>query len=341
MTFKSARFKLTLWYVLIVMMISVTFSAVVYLISFHEVQILNQNQANILRTRNLDSNMFPPNFSIKDFDDFRTQQLEQLKYDMIRNLFLTNFAIIILAGLASYSFARRTLKPIEEMVTKQNNFTADASHELRTPLAAMKLETEVALRDKKINLADAKNLLKSNLEEIDKLENLANSLLALAQYETSIKVIKTENFKLKEAINIAILQIKPLAENKSIAIKSNVDEQIIRANKNQFVQVLNILLDNAVKYSPDKSSVELRSVVKNKQISVSVIDHGVGIKVSDLPYIYNRFYRADQSRSKEEYTGYGLGLSIAKQIIEKNNWEISVKSNPNQGTTFTVKLLVS
>lgn len=341
MTFKNARLKLTIWYVLIVMLISVTFSAVVYLISFHEVQILNQNQANILRTRNLDSNMFPPNFSIKDFDDFRTQQLEQLKYDMIRNLFLTNFAIIILAGLASYSFARRTLRPIEEMVTKQNNFTADASHELRTPLAAMKLETEVALRDKKINLADAKNLLKSNLEEIDKLENLANSLLALAQYEISKKVIETKKFNLKEAINIATLQIKPLAQNKSIIIKSNVDEQIIGADKNQFVQVLNILLDNAVKYSPDKSSVELRSVVKNKQISVSVIDHGIGIKASDLPYIYNRFYRADQSRSKEEYTGYGLGLSIAKQIVEKNNWEISVESNPNHGTAFTVKLLVS
>ena len=110
----------------------------------------------------------------------------------------------------------------------------------------------------------------------------------------------------------------------------------IDGNKDSLVELFVIFLDNAIKYSPDKTAITLTSKKTAQQISVSIADQGIGIEESDILNIFDRFYRVNKSRNKDRVTGYGLGLSIAKQIVEKYNGNISVKSKINSGTTFTI-----
>jgi len=338
MIFKSTIFQLTGWYVLIVMIISMLFSSLVYRISANEIGTFNRKQSMTMRQ----SFEFGPSFSnirIKDIEELRERQLVELRHNLIKNLMLTNLIILLLAGIASYYLAKRTLKPIEDMVDLQNRFTADASHELRTPLAAMKLENEVALRDKKLNLTIAKDLLKSNLEEIDKLEELSNNLLKLAQYQQEQEFSKYKEFSVKEVINQAVKRIEPISKNKQIAIETkNVKDIRIEGDEKNIIDLLVIILDNAIKYSSSKTTVVIESFSNKKYALVKIKDQGIGIKGSDLPHIFNRFYRADQSRSKENYSGHGLGLSIAKRIVDSHSGFIDAQSTIGEGSVFIVKL---
>lgn len=336
MIFEDARLRLTLWYVLIVMVISLTFSAVVYFISFHEIVIYNNHQSLILHTNPAFNGLTAP-YRIQDIENTRAQQLEDLKEHLIRNLALTNLIILILSALASYALAKRTLQPIEEMMEIQNRFTADASHELRTPLAAMQLEIEVALRDKKFNVKDAKDLLQSNLEEIEHLKDLSGNLLDLAQFKNS-QNLQFNNFNLQEAISSALKKTEKLAYAKNIKIIVKTKDIAICGDKTQVTQLLTILLDNAIKYSAPAKRIWLDGEVHRKNITIIVKDEGIGIKKQDLPYIFNRFYQADQARTKGEGNGYGLGLAIAKEIVIRHRGSIEVESEISQGTTFTINL---
>lgn len=339
MIFKNARLKLTFWYVLIIMIISTIFSVLVYQISFREIRIINVNQSNILRR--IPSRPMQQDFSFDEFEKFREQQFAQLKQRLIINLIFTNLIIFVLAGLASYVFAKRTLKPIEDVLDLQNRFTADASHELRTPLAAIKIENEVALRDKRITLTETKKVIKSNLEEINNLTGLISSLLDLSQYQLETN---SDNFKListKEVINKAIEDMMPIAEKKGIQIRKNLINADIKADENQIARLVTILLDNAIKYSQPKNKIEVKSFADKESFCLTVKDNGIGIRQSDIPFIFDRFYRADQSRSKEKYHGYGLGLSIAKKIIYFYKGSIAVESLEKEGTTFKIKIPLS
>jgi len=179
MSFKSVSIKLTASYLLIVMIISISFSVILYRLSSMEIGRGLSRQGRILEQ--IPNDRIPE--PLQNLEKIRQEQLVESNNHLKTNLIYFNLIIFILAGAASYYLARRTLKPIEEMVDLQNRFTADASHELRTPLTAMKTEIEVAMRDKNVKLSDTKQLLKSNLEEIGKLEVLSNSLLRLANYD--------------------------------------------------------------------------------------------------------------------------------------------------------------
>ena len=340
MTFKDAQLKLTLWYILIVMVIGAMFSSLVYLVSFHEITIFNHNQSVVLRTP--PPRLQQPNFDVDAFENLRQKQLDELKDHMIRNLIVMNLGILILAGLASYYFAKKTLQPIEEMVELQNQFTADASHELRTPLAAMKIETEVALRDKKMNLAEAKKMLQSNLEEISKLETLSNGLLELAQYndfKNHKSVVKAENaVSSREIISDTVKRFEGIANLKKIKIASKISSVKLKINEEHLSKTVTILLDNAIKYSLEKTIIKINTFVEHKNFVLTVQDQGVGIDPTELNHIFDRFFRSDISRSKNKQDGFGLGLAIAKRIISSYNGSIVATSVIKNGTTFTVKL---
>lgn len=340
-TFESARLKLTAWYLLIVMVISVTFSFIVYEISTREIFILSGKQLTLIRQMPL-SSLNPQFLRIKDFEDLHSKQLIESKESMIRNLILTNLLILVLAGALSYILSKRTLKPIEEMMEIQNRFTSDASHELRTPLAAMKIEAEVALRGKDFNLKEARDLIKSNLEEIAKLENLSNGLLQMSRYQDSQAKSQLESFSLRDLIEEVVEKLNHIAKLKDIELKvinKNLDITLV-ADQNQISELLTIIIDNAIKYSPEKSSILIKKYFEKNKVVIEIKDHGIGVMASDQPYIFNRFYRADQSRSKEKYLGYGLGLSIAKEIVERHHGSIEVQSEPTRGATFMIKLPV-
>jgi signal transduction histidine kinase len=228
------------------------------------------------------------------------------------------------------------LQPLEDAIEEQNRFTADASHELKTPLAALRSEIEVALRDQKFGISDAKKLLNSNLEEIEKLETLSRALLKLAKFDETNK-LDFSAINLNEIIVEAYEKIESFAKKKNINIDAKLINGKISGDKSSLVELFVILLDNAINYSPDKSKIKIKLTSLNKHYQVSIKDQGVGIKSLELIHIFDRFYRADQSRNKEKAQGYGLGLSIAKRIVELHGGKISANSIPSKGSEFIVE----
>lgn len=336
MKFKNACLKLTLYYILIVMFISNTFSVALYSISAHEINFGLRRQERILHDLPRFENV-PEFFPDLDFEKMRLEQLQTAKRALLINLLRFNLAILILSGGLSYWLAWRTLKPIEEMLETQKRFTADASHELRTPLTAMKAEIEVGLRDKNFNAENARVLLKSNLEEIEKLENLSGALLKLARYEEG-KNIVFEEISLEDVVAEAYLRVEKLAVVKEINFENTFADIKIKGDKVSLTELFVILLDNAIKYSPRQSEILITIGKTDRRAYVEIKDRGVGITKEEVTHIFDRFYRSDPSRSKMKTDGYGLGLAIAQKIVQLHKGEIKVKSELSKGSVFTILL---
>lgn len=324
--FDVAYLKLTGWYVAIIMAISLLFSVWVY------------NQANA--ELQLELNRFVHIGPLMDPESgtLRTiiqDQLDDSRHRIIVRLVSLNLIVFAVGAAASYLLARRTLSPIEESVEAQHRFTADASHELRTPLAAMKAEIEVGLRDKKLTKEDAIELLQSNLEEVDRLGVLAEGLLALTQDHPTPTLVPVS---LEEVAGKVAKRLQPLADAKNITIKRELQPVIVLADEASLDKIIGILLDNAIKYSSDNTEIAMRTYQKDGHAYVEVKDQGIGIKASELAHIFDRFYRADSSRSKTQVPGHGLGLSIAQKLAETLDARITATSTPGKGSIFTVKL---
>lgn len=337
MTFRTAYFKLTLFYVLIVMVISIGFSVIIYELSTIELNRGLDQQTEILK--NLPRGNYTQQFP--DFEMLRLTQLAESAAHLRTNLIYFNLSILVFSSIACYFLAKKTLQPIEEAMETQNRFTADASHELRTPLAAMKTEIEVNLRDKDLNLQKAKKLLQSNLEEIQKLETLSGTLLQLARFDSTAKK-NFEKLSLEDVICEAYEKVAALADKKSISFNNKLSNISVSGDHRSLVQLFVILLDNAIKYSPNKSKISI-TISREKfhtanHAIVKVRDLGCGIPEEDIPHIFDRFYRSDTSRCKDKTEGFGLGLSIAKQIIDYHNGHIFANPKLKRGSEFVVKL---
>ena len=345
--FEHARTKLTLWYLVIIMAVSGFFSLIVYrgftkelgrgfryqaMHSLPERRVLIQNQGGF--TRILPFWIYPEEIAPEEYDEI----IALAKHRFALQLFIINGGILVLAGTAGYFLAGRTLRPIEVMVDEQKRFVADASHELRTPLTSLKTEVEVALRDKKLKLANAKELLKSNLTEVDKMKYFTDNLLSLSRYEANGRDLPMEKVALAEAAKQAIARNMPQAKEKKISIKEDLSEVTVKGSPQSLVELISILINNAIKYSPQKKDVNVAVKKVKKHVVVEISDQGIGIADKDIPHIFDRFYRADTSRSKSKADGYGLGLSIAKSIVEMHKGEIKIKSEIGKGSTFLVLL---
>ena len=209
---------------------------------------------------------------------------------------------------------------------------SNASHELRTPLTALLAVNEVALRKKNITDAKAREVISKNVDEATKLRDLTNSLLALTQIDNQTSTKST--FNSNELLNEITDRYKAAANQKNIEISSRVSAETITANRLALTQVLGVLVDNAIKYSPQNSQV----IIDLSSDSVAVTDFGAGISQSDQARIFERFYRADSARTRSESSGYGLGLAIAKTVCERHGYKISVDSNLSKGSTFLVEI---
>lgn len=323
-------------YLAIVMAISLSFSLTLYNLSMREFDRGFRRQDELIGRIPVDG-FFPPNFQ-RRFIQSRETAAEEAKARILSELILANVAILVLGGGLSYFLARRTLEPIEEAHQSLERFTADASHELRTPIAAMRSEVEVALMQPKLKVAEAKEVLQSNLEELDRLTQLTSGLLSLARLEDDTLDVK--NQAVEPILKTAVEKVSATSKQRNIsfAVEVSGDKLSAKADKASLLESLVILLDNAIKYSPAGSRVEIKARRKKDRVVISVIDHGRGIKPKDLPYVFDRFYRADISRSRQETSGHGLGLAIAKQLIERQGANISLTSTLGQSTTATITL---
>lgn len=317
--FRSATFKLTAWYLGILVAISLLFSVVIYSISLSEVS----TRLGFVRTT----------FEISQsrYEILRDMQLREAEASLVASLSIVNLIIWVAGGFGCYYLARRTLRPIEEAHEAQSRFTSDASHELRTPLASMRTELEVALRDKGTTPEEMREILASNLEEVNKLTSLSQMLLQLSRLDHAS--LKREKVDIKQAAQAVIKRLDKTGER----IQLEGKPRRVFAHPASVEELLTILLDNALKYSPKDSKIAVRLISQLHMAGFEVSNAGKGIPKQDLPHIFDRFYRVDQSRTGGEKKGYGLGLSLAKKIVQLHSGELSVSSSKKR-TTFRVLL---
>jgi two-component system sensor histidine kinase CiaH len=316
------------------MIMSFSFSAALYSLSMREFERGFRRQNEIINELPPYNSIYP-NFQQR-FTESRQTAAREARARILSQLIFANVVVLISGGGLSYFLARRTLEPIEEAHQSLEQFTADASHELRTPIAAMKSEIEVALLQPRLTGGDVKDVLHSNLEELDRLTFLTDSLLALARHEQ--KPLELKNQPIFSVIDTAVRQLKKAANEKNVTISSDISKKIRATfDKHAMEEVIVILLDNAIKYSNNNDSVEVRVYAKKAGTTISVTDHGTGIKQEDIGNVFKRFYRADNSRAQTK-KGHGLGLSIAKQLVESQQGSIKITSTPDKVTTATVVL---
>lgn len=329
--FRKAKIKLTAYYVLIVMLITITLSAVLF------VGVVNSASRTFRRGpgRRLESRLVRNPTAPFIEDDLAREIIDDISHQTLVLLIYVNTGIFVITGGLGYLLAGRTLKPIEKMTNKQKLFIADAAHELKTPLAAMKTEIEVALRGKRLSAKEAREVLESNLEEVETLSQLTDTLLKQSKYQSE-NSLQLSVIDMGELTSMVCKKMENSANTKGLQLLFETENVKARANKDSIRELLTILLDNAIKFTKEGTiKVECKKAKNNVKIQVS--DTGVGIREQDLDLIFDRFYKAnDSSRNKDKSRGYGLGLSIAKEVVEKHKGAIEVKSKRGKGTTFTV-----
>lgn len=333
--FKQARLKLTLWYLLIIMIISLSFSGLIYQLVNMEINRFADSQRFRIERRLQDFDNLAPRPPIIIDDDLIAESQKRL----LINLAFIDGIIFVLSGSLSYLLAGRTLRPIQKMTEEQKRFISDASHELKTPLTGLKALFEVSLRDKKLNLSEAKNVIKEGISQTNQLQLLSESLLKL-NYLDGSSSLNLQPISIKKIMTETVNKIKAKADFRRIKIKTKTVSGEINADQQKIEELILILLDNAIKYSPKSSQIKFSASRTNKTVILKVVDQGIGISENDLPHIFDRFYQADNARTKGSGSGYGLGLCIAQIIVRQHRGQIKVKSLEGKGSEFKVILPV-
>jgi two-component system, OmpR family, heavy metal sensor histidine kinase CusS len=232
------------------------------------------------------------------------------------------------------------LDRIHASVQKTIRFTMDAAHDLRTPVAVIQSTAELALRRER-EIADYKRALTAIEEQTLHLSALIDQLVWLARGDSGGNEFQIEALELEDLVMESSIAMLPLAENRGVHLKTVVDQGVrstMQGDRSALRRLLLILADNAIKFSPPDATVTLRLLSDQNVAGIEVEDKGTGIAQQDLPRIFDRFYRADQARTRG---GFGLGLAIAKAIVEAHRGTIAVKSTSECGTVVEVRLPLS
>jgi len=231
------------------------------------------------------------------------------------------------------------LDRLDKSFRRVRQFSGDASHELRTPLTILRGETEVTLRWAKTP-EEFRDMLTSNMEEIDRMERIIESLLTLAKSEVGELTLEMKELSLSDLVQELYLQSRLLCETKNIEVKLllEVDEEIrIRGDDLRLRQMFLNVISNGLKYTPENGHMELTLAMDNGFARVDIKDSGIGIQAEHLPHIFDRFYRVDKARNRMD-GGTGLGLAIVKWIAEAHGGGIAVTSEADKGSSFSVHL---
>ena len=245
-------------------------------------------------------------------------------------LFIGSMGVIFLISLVLSGFA---VKPVKTVWEQQKQFVADASHELKTPLTVILANNNIMMSHTENCVKDEMQWLESTEEEAQHMKKLIDQMLFLAKSDAGETNIEMSDVDFSEIVEGASLNFEPVAFEKNIMIDSQIESEItLRGNATQLNQLTHILIDNAVKYSSENSTVTITLSKSGDTTEFSVNNHGTVIAQDDLEHIFDRFYRAEKSRTTK---GYGLGLSIAQKIVQGMNGKLTAESNEQDGTTFS------
>jgi len=234
------------------------------------------------------------------------------------------------------------LDRLESGVKRIRQFSGDASHELRTPLTILRGETEVGLRWAKTT-DEMRNILQSNMEEIDRMGRIIEDLLTLAKSESGELPLSIREISLSDLLQELYMQGRALAESKGIDVTLQHDvnsEILIHGDDLRLRQLFLNLITNAIRYTQDNGFVSIGVERQDSEVIIKISDNGIGIPPKHLPHIFERFYRTDEARNRST-GGTGLGLAIVKWIADAHNGIIDVTSTPDVGSTFSIRLPVA
>lgn len=266
---------------------------------------------------------------------------QSYEFSSLRNLVITSFMVGIGALAAFYIISmflsNWALRPVAKSWEQQKRFVADASHELKTPLTVILANNDILLKHKEDTIESQLKWVNNTGDEAQRMKKLVDELLFLAKSDDSLAI--GMNKKLLNFSDLALnclLHIEPVAYEQAIILESDISADIkLKGDEGQLRQLIMILLDNACKYTEPAGTITVKADTLSDKARLRVSNTGNHIPKEDIAHIFDRFYRVDKSRSK---VGYGLGLSIAKNITENHNGKISAESDPLNGTTFSVTL---
>ena len=329
--FSTALARLTVLYVAVLAIVCLLFSGFIYTLASNEIDRTSRRQ--VVGFRNLLGRFIVDEV---ESEKLRVGEADESRSRLRAKLFLGNLAVIGAGTVLCYFFAKKTLKPLEEGVKSQERFTSDASHELRTPLASMRTEIEVALRDKDLKIKDAKELLLSNLEEVETLQSLTDNLLSLARNR---ELGESRTIDVSKVIQAIVKRSQPKFKKVGMSLKGDIDSSIkTSTNKEGLQQVVNILLENSMKYAGNGRVAHVAVSASEGFVNIKVSDNGIGIPADKVDSIFERFYKVDTSRTSSKGSGHGLGLSIAKQLVSALNGRIYATIPKGGGVEFSVEL---
>ncbi|MCL5006850.1 MAG: HAMP domain-containing histidine kinase [Patescibacteria group bacterium] len=315
--FSLARIKLTAFYSLILAVIMTALSVAVYRSTLI-------NVALDLRSEFLDPVL-------------AHAALVKFSSDLETDIIIIDAAFIALMTTLSYVFAGEILRPLRESIEEQKRFTADVAHELRTPLAVMRADLEIAEASESLDRKETERLIKSNLEEVEQLTELAGSLLILLK-EDNAGSNDMKKVDLYSLTGKAVGQLRVLAEARGLSMEMAEGTPVFTVGHPDSLNIMiRNLIKNAIQYTPEGGAVTVSVGEENKKAVLRVRDTGIGIGEADLPHVFDRFYKADKSRTQSE-GGAGLGLSIVDRIVRNHNGQIKIESVLGKGTEAAVSL---
>lgn len=266
----------------------------------------------------------------------------QSALDLLRNIsLLLGLLTLVAAALGGLFLSNRALAPTRQAFVRQQAFIADASHELRTPLTILRTDAEILLRSSQRLESDDAELVADIVAESERLSNLASSLLELARLDAGQIHLEQEVTSLNDLAGDTVRRLERVAAEKNVKLEAGqLANVLVTVDIQLMEQCLLILVDNAVKYTPSNGSVIIEAIMVNDQPTIKISDTGIGIPPEHLPHLGQRFYRVDKARSREA-GGAGLGLSLAFSIMRSHGGTLDFASEPNQGTTVSLKLPAS
>lgn len=293
-------------------------------------KILSKNKG--LNIGNLYNNKYSYNYNINAIVIINTKTINnRLNILLIKSIII--FLILeIIIFIISKELTKRITKPARDAFNKQKDFIADASHELKTPLSVIMASSDELKLDK-----NNKKYIDNIKYESERMSNLIKSLLDLSKLEKGVSKSTYKDENLSKIIERVSLTFEALAYEEDIKIKNNIEKDItFNCNKEEIERLISIIIDNAIKHSYKKSTIYVNSKKDKNNIVIEIINNGDPIKPGDEEKIFERFYRGDKSRNRDN-NRYGLGLAIAKNIVINHNGTIKATSKNNK-TTFTIIL---
>ncbi|WP_308634059.1 sensor histidine kinase [Paenibacillus silvisoli] len=266
-------------------------------------------------------------------------------WDILRNLLLVFVLILIVFIVAaiklSSSMSKKAMIPIQQSFKQQQQFLADASHELRTPLSIMNTSLDVIELENGDTITPySKEVVSDMKEEIGRMSRMVQHLLLLARSDAGSAEFEMAAFDIVPKLRQWVLAFEGVAQKKAIKLRTMLPDTLtVKGDPERLKQLVYILLDNAIKYTPEEGKVDVGLDPNPRQWRIIVRDSGIGIAEADQPRIFDRFYRVEKHRSREEGSA-GLGLAIAKQIAIAHRASVVLESAPGKGSTFSIEFPV-